>query len=442
MKAVAKVLARAIAAGEFTRPSMESRCIAVLGRRWSWLPGLLKRVHKRYGGEVRPRVRELTAFVIEDQKFSNAWQRRRKPLRVEHFIVPAAEMQAHAAARSWGVPAIESAGELAQRLSLHVSELDWFADVRRLNARQQTAALQHYTYRALTKKPGGIRLIEAPKNRLKEIQKHLLSAIFEHVPAHDAAHGFVKGRNVQTFLSPHAEKEIVVKLDLRNFFTTIGAARIQAFFRMLGYPDAVADLLSGLVTATTPAIVWKQLGADGLSKEDIQDAKVLYGKPHLPQGAPTSPALANICAYRMDCRLTGLAEAAGGMYTRYADDLVFSGNGAFARTAERFALHAAVVVAEEGFAVHHRKTRVMRSSVRQHTAGLVTNKKLNLMRPDYDRLKATLTNCIRKGPDSQNRGNHANYRLHLEGRVVYAEQINIVKGAKLRDLFERINWES
>jgi hypothetical protein len=95
---------------------------------------------------------------------------------------------------------------------------------------------------------------------------------------------------------------------------------------------------------------------------------------------------------------------------------------------------------EEGLTVHHRKTRVMRQGVRQHLAGLVTNQKVNVMRPDYDRLKAILTNCIRSGPASQNRESHSDFRAHLQGRVAFIEMINQRKGARLRALLERILW--
>jgi hypothetical protein len=161
----------------------------------------------------------------------------------------------------------------------------------------------------------------------------------------------------------------------------------------------------------------------------------------LPQGAPTSPALANICAYRIDCRLNGLAQATGAAYTRYADDLVFSGDEGFEKCVERFSLHVAAILIEEGFAVHHRKTRIMRQGVRQYMAGLVANQRVNVVRTDFDRLKATLHNCVRHGPQSQNREAHPSFRSHLEGRVGFVETINPEKGRRLRQILERIQWQ-
>jgi hypothetical protein len=96
---------------------------------------------------------------------------------------------------------------------------------------------------------------------------------------------------------------------------------------------------------------------------------------------------------------------------------------------------------EEGLTVHYRKTRVMRQGVRQHLTGLVINRSMNVMRTDFDRLKATLTNCARLGPQTQNRYSHAQFRSHLDGRVAFVEMINPHKGQRLRRIFEQIQWE-
>ena len=127
-------------------------------------------------------------------------------------------------------------------------------------------------------------------------------------------------------------------------------------------------------------------------------------------------------------------------YTRYADDLAFSGEEAFGSSAERFAHHVAAILLEAGFRVHHRKTRLMRRGVRQSLAGLVVNHHLNVPRCDVDRLKAILTNCVRHGPESQNREGHPAFRLHLEGRVGFVETVNPAAGARLRRMFDRIAW--
>jgi hypothetical protein len=214
---------------------------------------------------------------------------------------------------------------------------------------------------------------------------------------------------------------------------------VQAVFRTAGYPEPVANFLGGLCTNAAP----RELFARADSSPDrlaVMEARQMYERPHLPQGAPSSPALANICAYRVDCRLSGLAKAAGAVYTRYADDLAFSGAGPFERCVERFADHAGAILLEEGFRVHHRKTRIMHRGVRQYLAGLIVNQHLNVPRADVDRLKATLTNCVRYGPERQNREGHPEFRMHLSGRVGFVEMVNPARGARLRKIFEQIQW--
>jgi len=291
----------------------------------------------------------------------------------------------------------------------------------------------------LAKEGGSIRLIEAPKTRLKDMQRKILAGILELIPLHDAAHGFRKGRSIKTFAAPHVGWRIVLRMDLQDFFPSLRGGRVQAFFRTAGYPEPVADLLGGICTNAVPRSVWNSLGS-GQNVERMAEARALYAWPHLPQGAPPSPALANLCAYRVDCRLSGLAAAVGARYTRYADDLAFSGDGSFERCVERFATRVSAILLEEGFTVHHRKTRIMRQGVRQYLAGVVTNKRINIVRADFDRLKATLTNCVRHGAESQNHEAHPSFRLHLEGRVGFVEMINPAKGARLRRIFEQIAW--
>ncbi len=104
-----------------------------------------------------------------------------------------------------------------------------------------------------------------------------------------------------------------------------------------------------------------------------------------------------------------------------------------------FSTHVAAILLEEGFTVHHRKSRIMRQGVRQRLAGLVANRHANVIRSDYDRL-TQVTNCVRRGPESQNRDAHRSFRAHLAGRVAFVESINRAKGKRLRTLLEQIQW--
>jgi RNA-directed DNA polymerase len=435
----ARMLAHAFLAGDLSVEAITDRSGDMLGRSWRWLRPLAKRFARQFG-PIRPRHRDVVRFVQQDEGFREAWTKHRDELSVEQWLTEPQAMRPVAAAASWQLPALESVGALAKWLNLSVSELEWFADLKGLAYRSYDSPLSHYSYRILTKKSGKIRLLEAPKTRLKKLQQQILSQILHRIPPHPASHGFVHGRSIRTFISPHVKQRVVLRMDLSDFFPSFRAARIQTVFRMLGYPEPVADLLGGIGTTATAAHVWKERPIE-VNSDDWRHARELYSRPHLPQGAPTSPSLANICCYRVDCRLSGLAEAAAVEYTRYADDIAFSGDRDFEKHVERFATHAAAVLLEEGFVVNFRKTRIMRQGVRQQLVGLVANQRMNVMRADFDRLKATLTNCVRHGPASQNRDAHPEFRSHLEGRLAFVESINTQKGVRLRRIFEQIRWE-
>lgn len=435
-------LARAMLAGEATVDAVASRMERTLGRNWRWARNLAQRYLEHFGTDLRPRHKAVVEFLRSDEGLSDAWVLHGKAIRIAAWLHEAGPMQPAPVARAWKVPQIESVGALAEWLGVQASELEWFADLKRLTARGRAGQgdpLNHYSYRVLGKQDGALRLIESPKTRLKAMQRKILAEVLEGIPVHEAAHGFRKGRSVTTFAAPHVGKHVVLRMDLKDFFPSIRGGRVQTLFRMAGYPENVSDLLGGICTNATPRGFWKTLGRN-VDPNRMAEARALYAWPHLPQGAPTSPALANLCAYRLDCRLTGLAKAADAVYTRYADDLAFSGGEKFVRSAERFAVRVAALAMEEGFEVHHRKTRVMRRGVRQHLAGLVVNARANVDRRDFDELKAILTNCARHGAASQNREGHAAFREHLQGRVAYAGMVNAERGAKLKRIFERIAW--
>jgi RNA-directed DNA polymerase len=442
--ALVNVLANAILSGEPETDAIAVRLGHVLGRKWRWIRPLAGRYIATFTGRIRPRRREVVSFLRLDSGFVEACDRYGQQIRILHRIAGPQSMQPVAAAETWAVPRIETVGALADWLELTPSELGWLADLKGLGYKRPQSRLEHYHYRVLAKATGSIRLIETPKPRLKDLQRRILVAILDRIPSHPAVHGFVKGRSIQTFAAPHVGQRVVLRMDLENFFATFPGARVQSFFRTIGYPEPVADLLGGIATNSVPRTAWSEMIRQPgftLDPQELWHVRAMYARPHLPQGAPTSPSLANLCSYRLDCRLSGLAQSAGAVYTRYADDLAFSGGERFDRSVARFAAQVAAILIEEGFTVHHRKTHVMRQSVRQHLAGLVTNQRLNVRRSDFDLLKAILTNCVRHGPATQNREAHPHFQEHLAGRIGFMETINIEKGRRLRATFDQIAWE-
>jgi RNA-directed DNA polymerase len=443
---IANVLARAFVTSDASSDALVQQAALVVRGPRRLVRQLAEHYLATFGVGVRPRLREVVRVLRamdlwEDDPTLAARVSRRYVRRVPPL--EAATMQSPIHELGTRLPSLRTSGALATWLGLTVSELEWFADLRDLNRRATAPTLAHYHVNVRTKPHGGVRVIEAPQPRLKAMQRRILEEILSQVPLYyDAAHGFVKGRSVRTFAQPHVQHAVVLRVDLADFFSRVSGARVQTVFRTLGYPEAVADLLGGLCTTTTPRHLFAATRHPTISSHVLADAAQLHRRPHLPQGAPTSPALANLCAYRLDCRLTGLADWAGAVYTRYADDLAFSGDGEFARHVERYAAQIAAIALEEGWPVQHHKTRIMRQGVRQQLAGVIVNTRVNVARDEYDRLKAILTNCVRHGPASQNREGRPDFGAYLSGKVAWVRSVNEARGSKLQALLARIEWGS
>lgn len=435
---VALALADTFLAGDADPAALTERAAWALGRKWRWIPSLCRAIHERTGEHFYFYSRgELADLILAHSGFSDAWNGSTAAPRIKHYCLDlprATEKPSWLSALS--LPELATPGALAQWLDVSVPELDWFADRWRKNA-PATAPLQHYHYRWLEKKSGGLRLIEIPKQRLREIQDRILRQLLDRVRPHQAAHGFLRAHSCVTHAARHVGKRVVIRMDLKNFFASIPATRIHALFAKLGYSHSVAGTLSRLCTHRTPGSVFH---VPGMPHPYSWQERSAFFSRHLPQGSPCSPALANLCAYRLDVRLDALAKSLRATYSRYADDLVFSGDRDLERSFDRFHAQVGAIALEEGFSLNTRKTRMMRDSTRQQVTGIVVNSHPNIARDEFNNLKATLTNCIRHGPESQNRDGRDNYREFLAGTIAYVQMVNARRGMRLRQLFEKIDW--
>ncbi|MFZ4395854.1 MAG: reverse transcriptase family protein, partial [Kiritimatiellia bacterium] len=168
----------------------------------------------------------------------------------------------------------------------------------------------------IRKKGGGKRPILAPTGDLRRVQRWINETILKAVPLHEAAQGFRTGRSIVSNARAHARKEAVLNIDLKSFFHTVYQRRVHGIFKSLGYTKGVAKLLARLTTVRLPKEMELEMG-------DVPIFRA--GMAVLPQGASTSPALANIAARGLDMRFAGYAAKHGLTYTRYADDITFSG---------------------------------------------------------------------------------------------------------------------
>jgi hypothetical protein len=202
------------------------------------------------------------------------------------------------------------------------------------------------------------RWIEAPRGELKRLQRRLLDSVLYWLATDESAHGFVRGRSIVSNARRHCGRAWVVTMDIRDFFPSIGAERVDR--QLVSLPMTEAE------------------------REDLVRLVVRNGR--LPQGAPTSPHLANLVSRQLDLRLKRLAETTGWTYTRYADDLAFSGEG----EPRKLIQVVEEIIVDEGFRPAHRKTRVMSRHQRQVVTGLVVNDKVALPRPKRRLLRAML----------------------------------------------------
>jgi len=433
-------VAQALAWGFLAAPAWTRRGLRAAGRRAVGRRRLLARVVRRVLDAHRTapadRPSALARFVLSDEAFVDAVHRAAAhgvPVRVRRVAVHPGAM----GARRWRVPPVDDLPALARLLEVPAEQLPWLSDLRGLQRRTPDGPLHLYRYRWVAR-PGAMpRLLEAPTPLLRHVLRRLLDRVLAPVPVHPAAHGFVPGRSALTHARQHVGADLVVCLDLRHFFAAVTAARVAGVLAGLGYPEAVVATLTGLVTHRTPVAVLARMPAGG----DSSSRSLLRARlraPHLPQGVPTSPTLANLVCHTLDARLAGYGSAAGARYSRYADDLTFSGAAGLA--AARLVRSVTQIVAEEGFTVNRAKTRVQRATQRQLVTGLVVNHGLGVGRQEEDRLRAALHDAVRHGPEVANRRRHPDFRAHLEGRVGWVEAVNPVRGARLRRQLDDVVW--
>ena len=434
---VARALAAAFLAGEWERAAMASRAAETLGRRPRWLGVVVDDARAAHPTRPADAPRALAAVIDRSLLTLAEGDRLPKPPR----RVPAGHLVPEMGPARWPVPAAATPADLAALFDLHPGELAWLADRRGLE-RRAALRLRNYRYRWLARPGGPPRLIEQPKALLKETQRRILHGILDAIPPHEAAHGFRRGHSAATHARRHAGREVVLRFDLEDFFASIPAGRIHGIFRTAGYPESVAHHLTGLCTNAVPASEWA--AAPPPSDPAALPAHARMGRllaaPHLAQGAPTSPALANLSAYRLDCRLAGLADAFRATYSRYADDLAFSGGRVLNARAPGLRRAVAAIVADEGFRLNLRKSALATRAGRQRVCGIVVNARTNAPRDDYDRLRAALHEAATRGPAAANRAGVPDLRAHLLGRIGWVETLNPARGVKLRRLFAAIDW--
>ncbi|MFW5447757.1 MAG: reverse transcriptase family protein [Methylophagaceae bacterium] len=412
--------------------AMVDRVYWLIDSKPNWVKPLVIKLHTHFNKNTSGITKqEIIDFVVHKSEFSILWQQQRHQLRIRQFNL---KQIPTLTTLKCDLPSLQNLNTLSSWLALSQNQLANYANNWRVNDPATQSYHRHYHYHWIKKKNGQKRLIEAPKQRMANVQRQIYLGILNHIPLHKSCHGFRKQHSCLSYAEPHTGKHVVIHMDLENFFTSIPIRRVHAIFTAIGLSESVARSLAGLCCEQTPREVILQN-----PQLNWQQQKQLMAS-HLPQGSPSSPVIANLCAYRLDLRLSSLAEKLGGTYTRYADDLAFSGDVIFAKQARQLITLVAHIAIIEGFSVNHRKTRIMHQGVSQKLTGMTLNKFANFPRKDYDKLKAILHNCVKFGHQSQNRNKLPNFKSHLQGKIAYVRSLNPEKADKLEMTFSKINW--
>ena len=201
---------------------------------------------------------------------------------------------------------------------------------------------RHYKRKCLPRRDGGVRELYCPDGVLKEIQRRILDVIIAHIPISPYATAYRHGVGARAAALPHLGKEKLLKLDIRGFFDSIRYTQVkERVFPASHFCEPARILLSMLC----------------------------YFRDRLPQGAPTSPAISNVIMREFDLGVASFCEARGIAYTRYCDDMAFSGSF---DESEVIGFVAAQLRAE-GFCLNREKTGVYTRGARQSVIGIVTN---------------------------------------------------------------------
>lgn len=248
---------------------------------------------------------------------------------------------------SKGLPAIFELRHLALMMGLEESFL--------VRCIQDSDAL--YRDFSIPKRRGGSRLISVPSPSLLFAQRWILSEILNRVDVSDCAYGFREGRSVVDNARFHLDQGSILKMDIKDFFPNIRFPRVMRMFLSFGYPVSVSFFLTSLCCRNRC----------------------------LPQGSATSPAISNIVFGRADSALQTFAAERGLRYSRYADDLTFSGERIGADEVNKISY----LLNSSGFVVNTEKTRIIRGGGRRIVTGVsLSSGKLALPRPSVRQIKS------------------------------------------------------
>lgn len=314
------------------------------------------------------------------------------------------------------LPILETDKDIAQLLQIEYSTLRYLAYHR------DVVTFDNYYRFDVPKKSGGMRHIAAPKTQLKTAQKQILEKILEKTEISDVAHGFIKSKSVLTGAKAHqTSPDLLINIDLENFFPSITFERVRGLFQYLGYSGYISSILAMICTY-----------CERMAVEIKGETKYIKTSERiLPQGSPASPMITNMICKRMDKRINGLCQKLGIIYTRYADDMSFSYTGKL----EDFAVGSFLssirkIIEAEGFHINEQKTHILRKHNRQYITGIVINNaEIGVTRNWVKILRASIHNAQKLKNEGQVIPKQT--KQEIAGKIAWLRSVNEMRYQKI-----------
>lgn len=295
----------------------------------------------------------------------------------------------------------------------YIFNVDHFASLTDISSSQLHLFIANkriaYTTFKLPKKRGGFRSIDAPSKKMKNVQRWILDNILYKLNAGEFAHGFIPGKSIVTNASVHVGQDLILGIDLKDFFPSIYLNRVIGLFRSIGYNEEIAHALGELCTFN-----WR-----------------------LPQGAPTSPMISNLIAWGMDIKLSKFCKKRYLNYSRYADDITISGG----KYLPKFKTLIYRKIEEEGFSINWDKVRLHDRGSSQRVTGLVVNDKVTLGRKKKKKLRAIVHNIVKNGPEAENRENNPFFKEQIFGKLAFVKMVEPDFANPLLNSLKCVDWE-
>jgi len=275
-----------------------------------------------------------------------------------------------------------------------------------------------YKRHFIMKKNGHKRLISVPRYRLKIMQRKILHDILDKAVCPACCNGFLIGKSIVDNASPHLAAATLIKMDLQEFFPSLKFGHVFQVFRGFGYSRPVAGVLACLST------------------------DFFKNTRFAPQGAPTSPMIANLYASHLDARLNGLWSKHGFNYSRYADDITLSSKDPTIKPGKW--IHATYeIMKNESLKPNYEKTKVFRRGHQLKVTGVVVNDKLNVDRAGMHTLRAEVHHLTTQERNVHTQENNSTneemvlLRNQVMGKIAFLNMINPDKAQKFKALLQK-----